>query len=386
MAEPTPDVPDERARDPAPWVGPDASLALPWLAAPLADALAQPGHALLVVGGPGVGALELQAALAQRWLCEADMGAARGALPCGVCTACRLVQARSHPDLRVLLPEALRVAHGWEAPEGEGADSGARAGRKPSRWIRIAELRAAIDWMATTPGRGRAKVMLLHPGEAMQWDAASALLKTLEEPPAGTRIVLSCSDPERLLPTVRSRCQQVRLAPPSQRVALAWLAARGVADPAVLLAASGGQPLDALALHAAGVDAAAWTELPRALAAGRADAWAGWPLPRALDALHKLAHDLQAVAVGAFPVYFPPTTLTPAMPGLSGDAVAPGAAGGTGTAPPGADGAARAVSALGDWAREIGRALARAEHPWNEALLLESLMAQGRGALATLHR
>ena len=380
-------------------VGADGALPLPWLAAPLAQALAQPGHALLVVGAPGVGALELQMTLAQGWLCEARPAGASAAPPCGVCASCRLVQARTHADLRVLLPEAQRIARGWE-PAGEGGDAG-EGKRKPSRWIRIAEVREAIAWAATTSGRARAKVLLLHPGEALQWEAASALLKTLEEPPSGMRIVLSCTDPERLLPTVRSRCQRVRLPAPPAAQAAQWLAARGLPDAAVLLAAANGGPLDALALHAAGIDAAAWAALPRALAEGRSQAWAGWPLPRALEALHKLCHDLMATACDAAPRYFPAPALEAARPGggraealralRSAQGTAPPglaarAAAGSGDAPAAAASrpATEAIAALARWADALARALAYAEHPWNEALLIESLVAQGREALGRL--
>lgn len=334
-------------------VGSDGRLPLPWLAEPLAQALAQPGHALLLVAPPGVGALEFLHTLAQAWLCEARPAQAAVAAPCGHCAACRLVQARTHPDLMLLLPEAMRVALGWAAAPESDADGGKR---KPSKQIRIPEVRAGIDWIVKTSSRGRAKLLLLHPGEALNLQAASALLKTLEEPPQGARLLLSCGDPERLLPTVRSRCQRIVLPAPATPLALAWLAEQGVADPAVLLAAAGGGPLDALALQQAGIDAAAWAALPRALAAGQAAAWAGWPLPRALDALQKLCHDLMCVAVGGAPRFFPAAALPPV----------------------------RGLAGLPAWARELQRVARHAEHPWQEALLLESLVSQGRLALDTL--
>jgi len=331
-------------------VGADGALPLPWLAAPLQQALAQPGHALLLVGSPGVGALELQLTLAQAWLCESP---AAGGAPCGRCAGCRLLLAGTHPDLKLLLPEALRVARGEAA---EAADEGEGGKRKPSRQIRIQEVRAAIDWIVTTSSRGRAKVLVVHPAEAMNLQAASALLKTLEEPPAGARLLLSCSDADRLLPTVRSRCQRIALPAPPAAQAQAWLTAQGVADAAVLLTACAGRPLDALAWHRDGVDAAAWLALPRALAQGQAAAWSGWPLPRALDALHKLCHDLMARAVGGAPQYFPPAALP----------------------------AVGEIAPLSAWAETLARVARHAEHPWQEALLLDALVSQGRRALATL--
>src|SRR5687767_7560739 len=226
-------------------VNADGELPLPWLAAPLAQALASQGHALLLHAAPGSGALALSLTLAQGWLCEGSTAVR----PCGRCGSCRLVQSRLHPDLFVLLPQTLRREHGWllvdDKPDAEDSK------RKPSRQIRIDEVRALIDWSTMTSARGRGKVALLHPAEALNLQSANALLKTLEEPPPGTRLVLTCTDPALLLPTVLSRCQRQRLAEPAPEQAVAWLAGQGVADPAdaqVVLAACSGRPLDALAL------------------------------------------------------------------------------------------------------------------------------------------
>ncbi len=332
-------------------VGADGLLPLPWLAAPLRQALAQPGHALLLVAAPGVGALEFQLTLAQAWLCEAAVDDR----PCGQCTSCRLFQARTHPDLKVLLPETLRVELGW-SEAGEDSEGGKK---KPSKQIRIDEVRGAIDWIVKTTSRGRAKVLVVHPAEALNPVGANALLKTLEEPPAGARLLLSCSDAEHLLPTVRSRCQRLGLPAPAPADAAAWLEGQGVKDGIDLLAACAGRPLDALNLHRAGVNAAAWAALPRALAQGHAGAWAGWPLPRTIDTLQKLCHDLLAAAAGAAPRYFPAGSL-------------PAARGG--------------IAPLLAWAEELNRVARQAEHPWSEALLVDSLVTRGRQALATLGR
>jgi DNA polymerase-3 subunit delta' len=321
---------------------------LPWLEAPLRDALAhQRGHALLVQAGAGTGALEFMLALARAWLCEAE-DAAR---PCGRCDSCRLLQARSHPDLLVLLPEALRVALGWAGQADDEAEEGGRSRRKPSRQIRIDEVRSAIDWVTQTSARGRAKVVVIHPATAMKLQAASALLKTLEEPPGQARLLLSATDEASLLPTVRSRCQRIRLSPPGPEQAHAWLESQGVRDAPALLAAAGGGPLAARDLAAAGIDGAAWAALPRAVAQGRAQVLDGWPLPRAVDALQKLCHDGMRSALGGQPRYFAAS----AMPG-----------------------GARLVP-LCAWARSLTRVARHDEHPWNEGLLIESLVLEGRG-------
>jgi DNA polymerase-3 subunit delta' len=141
-------------------------------------------------------------------------------------------------------------------------------------------------------------VAVLHPAEALNAQPANALLKTLEEPPAGTRLLLTAADPSLLLPTVRSRCQSLAL--PRRRMRGLRLAGRPgrEAHPQVLLAACSGRPLDALALSQAGCHAEVWSGLPQAVARGQAAAFAGWPMPRVLDALHKLCHDAMARASG----------------------------------------------------------------------------------------
>lgn len=333
-------------------VGADGQLPLPWLAPLLRQTLAtQRAHALLLHGPQGVGQFELAVTLAQAWLCEAAEATAR---PCGVCASCRLVQARSHPDLLVLLPEALREPLGWSAGEGGGdAPEPAASKAKPSKEIKVAAVRAAVAFAQITSARGRVKVVVLHPAERMNGISANTLLKTLEEPPGNARFVLSCSAPDALLPTIRSRCQAVPMALPATAQAVEWLAAQGVAEPAVLLAAAGGQPQEALEWSRQGIDAALWQRLPALVAQGHAGGFGNWPLARVVDALQKLCHDLACVAAGAAPRYFPPSALRA-----------------------GAD-----PQALSAWMRELLRVARHAEHPWNAGLLGESLVQQGQRAM-----
>ncbi|MBS0446923.1 MAG: DNA polymerase III subunit delta' [Proteobacteria bacterium] len=332
-------------------VAADGVLPLPWLDEPLARALqTQRGHAVLLQGPPGIGQFDLALCLAQAWLCEDAAGARR---PCGRCASCRLVQARSHPDLLVLLPEALRQALGWEEEASDGA--GEKSGKaKPSKEIKVDAVRAAVGFAQSTSARGRAKVIVVHPAERMNPISANTLLKTLEEPPGLARFVLSSGAPEALLPTIRSRCQALALSLPPADQAEAWLAGQGVARPEVLLRACGGQPLEALEWSRQGVDAAAWTKLPAQVARGDGSALAAWPLPRLLDALQKLCHDAASVAAGAAPRYYAPRDL-----------------------PTGAS-----LERLTAWYRDLHRLAGAAEHPWNAGLALDALVQQGRAALA----
>lgn len=332
-------------------VGPDGALPLPWLAPLLQRTLHdQHAHALLLTGPQGVGQFELAMTLAQAWLCEAAAGAAP---PCGVCASCHLVQAHSHPDLLVLLPEALQLALGWGAADGDEATERASKA-KPSQELKVDAVRRAVGFAQTTSARGRCKVVVLHPAERMNGIAANALLKTLEEPSGDARFLLSCAAPDALPPTVRSRCQNVAMQLPPAAQAIAWLEAQGVADAPVLLAAAGGQPQEALVWSREGIAATLWTRLPWIVAQGQTQTFAAWPLARTLDALQKLCHDAACVAAGAEPRYFPAATL-----------------------PAHAD-----PVALNAWMRELMRIARRAEHPLNVGLVVESLVQHGRHALA----
>ena len=336
-------------------VGEGGELPLPWLAATLRDALqTRHAHALLVHGPQGVGQFELSLTLAQAWLCEATDLAAR---PCGGCASCRLVLAHAHPDMLVLLPDALREPLGW-APAG-GDDEGAsdKASKaKPSKEIKVDAVRKAIEFAQTTSARGRCKVVVIHPAERMNGVAANALLKTLEEPAGAARFVLSGAATDALLPTIRSRCQSLPMVLPPTAMAVDWLAQRGVADAAVMLAATGGQPQEALEWASQGIDAALWRRLPAVVQGGEWGVLAAWPLPRLVDALQKLCHDAACVAAGAAPRYFPAASV-----------------------PQAAD-----AAALTAWMRELLRVARHAEHPWSAALVCESLVQQGQRALSVM--
>jgi DNA polymerase III subunit delta' len=184
--------------------------------------------------------------------------------------------------------------------------------------------------------------------------SANTLLKTLEEPPGNARFVLSCASPEALLPTIRSRCQSVPMRLPTLAQSTEWLVQQGVAEPAVMLAATGGQPQLALDWLQQGVDAALWARLPALVRQGDGSALAAWPLPRVIDALHKLCHDAACVAAGSAPRYFPAASIA----------------------------ACADAAALSAWARELNRVARHDEHAWNAGLMIESLVQQGQRALA----
>jgi DNA polymerase-3 subunit delta' len=200
-------------------------------------------HAILVHGPEGVGKTVFAEWLAQSHLCEAP-GADGHA--CGSCVSCGWFAQYSHPDYRRLRPEIMEANEAEaDSTEGEGAKSGSKSTKTPSKEIVINQVRALAEFMTISTHRSGARVILIYPAEAMNVAAANALLKSLEEPGPGTIFILVAHSIDALLPTMVSRCHQFALTIPDQQQALAWLTAQGVAGPEQLLAELGGAPLAA---------------------------------------------------------------------------------------------------------------------------------------------
>jgi DNA polymerase III delta' subunit len=183
-------------------------------------------HALLIGGPAGIGKTTLALDLAAGLLCTDPDPDAR---PCRACRGCRLVERGRHPDLHRLTPGG----------PGDQIRIGARE-RPEDGTVR----RLAID-LVLLPVEGGARVAIVERADRMGDDAQTALLKTLEEPPAGVTIVLCADDEDRLMPTVRSRCARLRLGPVATRDIEAILADGDLADPPVaarLARLSGGRP------------------------------------------------------------------------------------------------------------------------------------------------
>jgi len=205
-------------------------------------------HAVLLTGPAGVGKTTLALDLAAGLLCTPASGQTR---PCRACRACRMVDHGNHPDLH------------WLRPEGAGGQVVIGGPDAKHRGVRdlVADL-------ALLPVEGGARVAIVERADRMNDDAQTALLKTLEEPPAGVTIVLCADEEERLLPTVRSRCARVRLGPVAARGVEAVLAEHDAADPptaARLGRLAGGRPGLALAYARAPGAVTIRAEISRAL-------------------------------------------------------------------------------------------------------------------------
>ncbi len=202
-------------------------------------------HALMIQGQPGLGKAALADWIARLALCDAP-----GAGPCGVCPSCRLHDAGTHPDLR-------RVGLVEEKKQ-----------------ILVDHVRELIGSLTLKSYRGRRKVAIIDPADALNPSSANALLKTLEEPSAGALLILTVARPERLPATIASRCQRLKIKAPSREVALSWLAHLDAsADWAGPLALAAGAPVAALTLAQAGARELdkEMTELPGLLARTDAD-------------------------------------------------------------------------------------------------------------------
>lgn len=326
----------------------------PWIAGQTRQLLAQRGHAWLLQGPSGLGQYSLALALVRAWLCEnpGEQGA------CGACPSCHAIDVRTHADLCVLMPETTMLELGWPLNEKAQAEIDEKK-RKPSKEIRIEAMRDAVEFAQRTSARGRGKAVLVFPAERMNNVTANALLKTLEEPSGDVRFVLASDAAHQLLPTIRSRCQVHTMVWPDEAAALEWLQAQGVAagDVPTLLRAAGGRPQDALLFAASGRDPKSWRSLPKAMLRGDVSLIRDWSPAQAIDALHKLCHDLIVFGAGGKPRFFEATDLPPAT----------------------------SLHALTAWGRELAQSSRTSEHPFNTGLMLEALVSQAQRALNSGH-
>ena len=322
----------------------------PWIALQATQLLAQRGHAWLLSGPSGLGQYNLALALVRAWLC--DQPTADGA--CGMCGSCHAIDVHAHADLCVLMPETVMIELGWPLSEKAQAEVDDKK-RKASKEIRVDAMRDAVEFSQRTSARGRGKAVLVFPAERMNNITANALLKTLEEPPGDVKFVLATDAAHQLLPTIRSRCLGHTLAWPDEAASLAWMSTQGVppAQAAVILRAAGGRPADALLFAQSGLDAQTWSKLPKALARGDVSVLKDWSPTQAVDALHKICHDVLALKTGAKPRFFEVTDLP---------------SGGS-------------VLSLTSWSKALGATARTVEHPFNAGLMLEALVSQAQTAL-----
>ncbi len=182
--------------------------------------------ALLIQGGEGLGKRSLALHLAARLLCLAP----KDPLPCGVCHGCHLFKAGTHPDLKILEPE------------------------EAGKMIKVDQVRKVIQDLSLMSLYDGYRVIVIHPADQMNQNAANALLKTLEEPAPKNLIILVTHRPQRLLPTIRSRCQTLSIPRPQKDIALAFIKEhKDVSAAERLWSCAEGSPLRALEMAEKGL-------------------------------------------------------------------------------------------------------------------------------------
>jgi DNA polymerase-3 subunit delta' len=214
---------------------------LPWHDQPLRELLGRRErlpHALLLYGRQGIGKVAFARALSQSLLCESP----QNTVACGICDACGWFSLGNHPDFRELLPEAMSAD---ESDPDAPTDPDAKE-KKKSKEIKVEQIRDIADFMTLSTHRDGFRVLLIHPAETLNANAANSLLKTLEEPPPRTLIVLVTDQIGRLIATIKSRCQRIMVPAPDAPTAVAWLKSQGIVDAEVALGQAGGAPLYAV--------------------------------------------------------------------------------------------------------------------------------------------
>lgn len=239
-------------------------------------------HAIMLAGQRGIGKRLLGEALSSLVLCTQPMAT----VACGSCRNCLLNKAGSHPDVLMIEPEEVGKA------------------------IKVDQIRRLGSFVANTSSQGGKKVLLIDPAEAMNINAANALLKNLEEPSGDTLIVLVCHLPSQVMATIKSRCQIKTLALPTQTQSQTWLAQQlslAGDEMTELLEASSGAPLAAKALFDSGglEQRRDWQQALIAVAEGRLSAlevakkWYSQPPLPLVEGLLLWLNDMARVQAGA---------------------------------------------------------------------------------------
>jgi DNA polymerase-3 subunit delta' len=260
-------------------------------------------HALLLKGAQGIGKLDLAMNFAQAMLCEKPKA---DGTACQECNSCRWFEQDSHPDFRLIQPDALSAADDGDEKPG---------GKKPSREISVDQIRDLSSFTNLSAHCGGYRVVLIHPTEAMNNNAANSLLKTLEEPTDNLLFLLVTHKPQQLLPTILSRCLSFAVQTPTREAGIAWLAKQGVKNPEHALAQTGFAPLQALGWAESGEGAEERSILLGAIrqpakmdALALADSLQRSAPVYVIHCLQQWCHDLASAKMAGAVRYFPEQT------------------------------------------------------------------------------
>jgi DNA polymerase-3 subunit delta' len=307
-------------------------------------------HALLLKGAQGIGKLDLALNFARSLLCEKPNP---DGTACNVCGSCHWFEQDSHPDFRLIQPDALAAAE-----DGDDKPSG----KKPSREISVDQIRDLSSFANLSAHCGGYRIVLIHPTEAMNNNAANSLLKTLEEPTDKLLFLLVTHKPQQLLPTILSRCLSFTVHTPTREVGSAWLSQQGVKNSEQALAQTGFAPLQALNWAESGEGAeergillAAIRQPAKLDALALADSLQRSAPVFVIHCLQQWCHDLTSAKLAGSVRYFPEQTaeIVRLSNGVSS-------------------------AALLRFQKELLEARRAAFHPLNPKLLLESLLLSYR--------
>ena len=195
-------------------------------------------HALLLKGPQGIGKFDFAMNLARSLLCQKPLA---DGWACQACPSCHWFEQETHPDFRLLQPDALS-----ETEDDDDREGGKK--KKPSRKISVEQIRALSNFTNLSAHQGGYRAVIIHPAETMNANAANALLKTLEEPPERMLIILVSHKPQQLPPTILSRCLKLSAAMPTPEASITWLQQQGINNPSTMLAQAGFAPMSAARL------------------------------------------------------------------------------------------------------------------------------------------
>lgn len=175
------------------------------------------GHGLLFHGAAGIGKNDFAIEFCHWLMCEQPLENKA----CGKCKSCQLIKAGTNPDLLFL------------SPEEEGKS------------IKVDQVRELIQKVSLTSHSQGYRVIIITPADALNLNASNSLLKTLEEPPENTILILITNILSKLMPTIRSRTQLIRFDLPTPEQSLQWLSEKNIEKAELSLKLSAGAPLAA---------------------------------------------------------------------------------------------------------------------------------------------
>jgi DNA polymerase-3 subunit delta' len=192
-------------------------------------------HALLFKGKEGIGKRTFAMQFAKAYLCHTPL---ENNLACDTCSSCQWFPL-SHPDFKYIAPI-----------ENEEDDTSVKRKTVRKKNILIHQIRELSEYCELSIHQEKSRrIVLIEPADQLNENASNALLKILEEPPEDTLFILVSSHAQKLIATIRSRCQLLELRGPTLNEATSFLKEQGIAESENLLTFTGGSPFGVMDLE-----------------------------------------------------------------------------------------------------------------------------------------